>query len=142
MPTTVHPIAYGHLRAVNLSFDQAIQELEAALKKEGFGVLFQLDMKEKFKEKLGVDFSRYVILGACNPAIAYRAVQQEIALGLLLPCNAVVYEQGGRIVAGVVDASKMLSIVGRPEMQEMAEQVNGKLRRALESVPGAADQTA
>ena len=88
----------------------------------------------KLKEKLGVDFPRYVILGACNPPIAHQALQQEINLGLLLPCNVVVYEHDGAVRVGAVDAVKMLSVVGNPAMEGMARQVNEKLRRAVDSV--------
>jgi uncharacterized protein (DUF302 family) len=127
-------IEYGYVREVGLRFEEAVTKIEAALKTEGFGVLSQIDIQAKLKEKLGVEFPRYVILGACNPAIAYQALQEEINLGLLLPCNAVVYEQGGRIHVGVVDAAKMLSVVGNPAMEGMAQQVNEKLRRAVDHV--------
>jgi uncharacterized protein (DUF302 family) len=127
-------IEYGYVREVGLRFEEAVTKIEAALKTENFGVLSQIDIQAKLKEKLGVEFPRYVILGACNPAIAFQALQEEINLGLLLPCNAVVYEQGGRIHVGVVDATKMLSIVGNPAMEGMAQQVNEKLRRAVDHV--------
>jgi uncharacterized protein (DUF302 family) len=127
-------IEYGYVREVGLRFEEAVTKIEAALKTEGFGVLSQIDIQAKLKEKLGVEFPRYVILGACNPAIAYQALQEEINLGLLLPCNAVVYEQSGRIHVGVVDAAKMLSVVGNPAMEGMAQQVNEKLRRAVDHV--------
>jgi uncharacterized protein (DUF302 family) len=127
-------IQYGYVRDVALSFEEAIAKTEAALKTEGFGVLCQIDIQAKLKEKLGVDFPRYVILGACNPPIAHQALQQEINLGLLLPCNVVVYEQGGAVRVGAVDALKLLSVVGNPAMEVMARQVNEKLRRAVDSV--------
>jgi uncharacterized protein (DUF302 family) len=127
-------IEYGYVREVGLRFEEAVTKIEAALKTEGFGVLCQIDIQAKLKDKLGIEFPRYLILGACNPAIAYQALQEEINLGLLLPCNAVVYEQGGRIHVGVVDAAKMLSVVGNPAMEAMALQVNEKLRRAVDAV--------
>jgi len=127
-------IEYGYVREVGVGFEEAVTRVEAALKTEGFGVLCQIDIQAKFKEKLGIEFPRYLILGACNPAIAYRALQEEINLGLLLPCNAVVYEQGGRIHVGVVDAAKMLSVVGNPAMEAMARQVNEQLHRAVDRV--------
>ena len=127
-------IEYGYVREVSLPFEEAIAKTEAALKAEGFGVLCQIDLRAKLKEKLGVDFPRYVILGACNPPIAYQALREEINLGLLLPCNAVVYEQGEQVWVGVVDAAKMLSIVGNAAMEGMAREVNEKLRRAVDSV--------
>jgi uncharacterized protein (DUF302 family) len=131
-------IGYGHVRRTGLPFDRAVQELEAALKIEGFGVLFQLDMQAKFREKLGVEFGRYIILGACKPAVAYEALQEEIGLGLLLPCNAVVFEHDGAVNIGVVDAGKMLSIVGNPSMAPMAQTVNESLQRAVDKAAMAA----
>jgi uncharacterized protein (DUF302 family) len=125
---------YGYVRRVPLSFHQAVAKAEAALKEEGFGVLCQIDIQAKLKEKLGVDFPQYVILGACNPPLAHHALQREIDLGLLLPCNVIVYQQGEEIRVGAVDAVKMLSIVGNPGMEPMARQVNEKLRRAIDSI--------
>ena len=125
---------YGYVVPVNLPFDQAVEQLEQGLKQEGFGVLCRIDIQAKLKEKLGVDFPRYIILGACNPPIAHQALQQEFNLGLLLPCNAVVYQREGRTYAGVVDAAKMLAIVGDSSLEQMAQSVNEKLRRALDCV--------
>ncbi len=130
---------YGDVRPTNFSFDETISKLEAALKNEGFGVLTKIDIQAKLKEKLGVQSPRYIILGACNPPIAHRALEQDVNLGLLLPCNAVVYERDGRIYAGVVDAARMLSITGHPQMEPLAREVNDRLRRALDAVaPSAA----
>jgi len=128
-------LKYGYVRPVAMSFEDALAGMEAALKAEGFGVLCQIDIQAKLKEKLGLTFPRYVILGACNPPLAHQALEQEIDLGLLLPCNAVIYEKDGRVWAGAVDAAKMLSVVGNPEMSSMAEEVNGKLRRVVDSLP-------
>jgi uncharacterized protein (DUF302 family) len=125
---------YGYVRTVPFSFFEAVAKTEEALKNEGFGVLCQIDIQAKLKEKLGVDFPRYVILGACNPPLAHDALRQEINLGLLLPCNAIVYEEAGKVWVGAVDAVKMLSVVGRPEMDSMARGVNEKLRRAVDSL--------
>lgn len=127
-------LKYGYVRPVALSFDDAVAKLEAALKTEGFGVLCHIDIQAKLREKLGVEFPRYVILGACNPPLAHQALQQEVNLGLLLPCNAVVYEKDGAVWAGVVDAARMLSVVENPAMNPMAEQVNQKLRRAVDAL--------
>ena len=117
-----------------MSFDDAVARIEGALKTEGFGVLCQIDIQAKLKEKLGVDFPRYVILGACNPPLAQQALQRDINLGLLLPCNVVVYEEGGQVHVGAVDAVRMLSVANHPEMEGLARQVNEKLRHALDSV--------
>ncbi len=128
---------YGYVRAVNLGFEETVARMEDALKAEGFGVLCRIDIRAKLKEKLGVDFPPYVILGACNPPLAHMALESEVNLGLLLPCNAVVYEHEGRVWAGAIDAAKMLAIVGNPAMEPMAVQVNEKLRRAVDSAAAA-----
>jgi uncharacterized protein (DUF302 family) len=125
---------YGFSKAVNLPYPEAVEKTRAALKEEGFGVLCEIDIKEKLKEKLGVDFRNYVILGACNPTLAYETLQQELNIGLLLPCNVVVYEDAGRTVVAAIDAARMLSVVGNPKLTATAEVVNEKLRRAVESI--------
>ena len=127
-------IGYGYVREVTLEFEEAVIKIEAALKTEGFGVLCQIDIQAKLKEKLGVDFPRYVILGACNPPLAQQALQKDINLGLLLPCNTVVYEDGGQVHVGAVDALRMLSVANDPDMEGLAREVNEKLRRALDTV--------
>jgi uncharacterized protein (DUF302 family) len=128
------PCPYGEVRTTNLSFADAVAKLEEALKTEGFGVLCNIDIQAKLKEKLRVDYPRYAILGACNPPLAQQALERDVNLGLLLPCNAVVYEQGAQVMVGVVDPVAMLSIAKRPEMEGIARQVNEKLRRALDRV--------
>ena len=128
------PTGYGYVRVVPLSFSDAVSKAEAALKEQGFGVLCQIDIQSKLKEKLGVEFPSYERLGACNPPLAHHALQQEINLGLLLPCNVIVYEQGNEVRVGAVDAAKMLSVVGKPSMEPLATEVNTKLRRAIDDV--------
>lgn len=133
----MHPainLEYGYGRMLELSFDLAVERTREVLKSEGFGVLCEIDIQEKLKEKLGVDFTKYKILGACNPSLAYQALQQEMNIGLLLPCNAVVYEKDGKSFAAVIDAKKMLSIVGNAPLESVAGQVNEKLRRVIDSL--------
>ncbi len=125
---------YGYGRIVDLPFDAAVQRARDSLKSQGFGVLCEIDIKEKLKEKLGVDFANYVILGACNPPLAYQALQQEMDLGLLLPCNVVVYEKGGKSYVAAIDAARMLSIVGNVALEATAGQVNEKLRRVIDNL--------
>jgi uncharacterized protein (DUF302 family) len=127
-------IEFGYGRSVDLPFEQAIERVTGTLKEEGFGVLARIDIHEKLKEKLGVDFRKYAILGACNPPIAYRSLELEPNLGLLLPCNVVVYESDGGMVVAAIDAKKMLSIVGNPALEDAAAQVNEKLQRAIDKV--------
>jgi uncharacterized protein (DUF302 family) len=132
--TAKSPISYGYSRVIDAPYPQAVERTRQALKNEGFGVLCEIDMKEKLKEKLGVDFRNYVILGACNPPLAYQALQEELNLGLLLPCNVIVYEQESGSLVAAIDADKMLSVVGNPAMTEVAKQVNEKLHRVIDSL--------
>jgi uncharacterized protein (DUF302 family) len=126
---------YGFSKTVDLPYEDALEKARAALKAEGFGVLCEIDIKEKLKEKLGVDFRNYVILGACNPPLAYKTLQQEISIGLLLPCNVVVYEtdEAGKSVVAAIDAETMLSVVGanNAAINAVATEVNEKLQRVV-----------
>ena len=126
--------SYDYSRTLDASYSEAVARAREALKAEGFGVLCEIDIKEKLKEKLGVDFRNYVILGACNPALAYQTLQEEINIGLLLPCNVIVCEQDGRSVVAAVDAARMLSVVGNPKLESTAGQVNEKLRRVIDNL--------
>jgi uncharacterized protein (DUF302 family) len=126
---------YGFSKTVDLPFEEAVEKARVSLKEEGFGVLCEIDIKEKLKEKLGVDFRHYVILGACNPPLAYKTLQQEISIGLLLPCNVVVYEtdEAGKSVVAAIDAKTMLSVVGtnNATINAVATEVNEKLQRVV-----------
>ena len=130
----LHKPQYGYGREVALDFTQTIERAKLTLKEEGFGVLCEIDIKAKLKEKLGVEFRNYVILGVCNPPIAHQALQSELNLGLLLPCNVVIYESNDRSAVVAIDAEKMLSIVGNPALSEAAVQVNARLRRAVDRI--------
>ena len=125
---------YGYRQTLAVSFVDAIERTKEALKSEGFGVLCEIDIKEKLKEKLGVDFRNYTILGACNPPLAYQTLQADLDVGLLLPCNVIVYEQNGKVVVSAIDAEKMMTIVNNPALETMAKQVNTKLRRVIDSL--------
>ena len=134
---TAEELKYGFSRTIDADFEEAIEKTREALKDEGFGVLSEIRLDEKLKEKLGVDFRRYIILGACNPPLAYETLQQDINIGLLLPCNVVVYEaeDKNRSVVAAIDAKAMLSVVGESaEIEKTAGEVNERLRRAIESV--------
>lgn len=130
-------LKYGFAREVSATFEDAAERTREALKAEGFGVLSEIRMDEKFKEKLGVDFRNYLILGACNPPLAYKTVQEDINIGLLLPCNVVVYEADDKnnSVVAAIDAGAMMSVVGdKAEIKEVATEVNEKLQKALEAI--------
>lgn len=133
----VKQIEYGFSRKVETEFEETIERTREALKEEGFGVLSEIRLDEKLKEKLGVDFRRYVILGACNPPLAYKTLQEDINIGLLLPCNVIVYEADdkNKSVVAAVDAQAMLSVVGEnPAMNEVANEVNERLQRVIEQI--------
>lgn len=130
-------LKYGFVREVPLKFDDAVERTREALNSEGFGVLSEIRMDEKFREKLGVEFRKYIILGACNPPLAYKTVQEDINIGLLLPCNVIVYEvdDAANSVVAAVDARAMMSVVGKGgDIQNVAEEVNEKLARALNAI--------
>jgi uncharacterized protein (DUF302 family) len=127
-------VGYGYGRSFDMKFQTAVQQARESLKSEGFGVLCEIDIKDKLKEKLGVEFTNYLILGACNPPLAYNALQQEMNIGLLLPCNVVVYEKDGRSFVAAVDAAKMLSVVENAALEPTARQVNEKLRRVIDKI--------
>jgi len=134
MPSLKHE--YGIRRRVELPFDIAVQKTKAALQAQGFGVLSEIDLKAKLKEKLGVDFKRYLILGACNPPLAYKALQAEPEIGLLLPCNVIVYEldEHASIVAAI-DPDSMTAIIGdNRAVEEVARDARKRLEAALAAV--------
>jgi uncharacterized protein (DUF302 family) len=126
--------SYGYHRVLDIPWNTAVQRVKEALVAEGFGVLCEIDISQKLKEKLEIEFYRYLILGACNPSRARQALEEEPDLGLLLPCNVVVYEREGRVVVSAIDADKMLSIVGNPRLEIVAKQINEKLRRVIDSI--------
>ena len=127
-------MSYGISKTVSLSFEQAIKKVTEELKKEGFGVLTTMDMKETLKKKIDVDIPRYTILGACNPQFANKALQIEKEIGLLLPCNVLVYEQNGSVIVSAFDPSAMDKIVSNPAIQPLSEEVQQRLLRVVEAL--------
>ena len=118
-----------------MTYEQAIEIAKEALQKEGFGVLTEIDVKETLKKKLDVDFRQYVILGACNPPLAYRGFQAEPDIGLLLPCNVIVYEEDAtRSRVAILDPAVQLSITGRKDIEPLANEAKQKLERALAAI--------
>ena len=128
-------MSYHISRTVDMSFDDAVSKVTEELKKEGFGILTEMDVKATLKEKLDVDFREYVILGTCNPPFAYEALKREDKVGILLPCNVVVQEHGaGNVEVSAVDPLTAMEIARNPNLQELGKQVHGKLKSAIESV--------
>ncbi len=128
-------ISYGFTKESNLSFEKVREVVAEELKKEGFGILTEIDLQEKFKEKLGVDFKRYVILGACSPPNAYKSVQAEENIGLMLPCNVIVYEQSDRTVLSVVRPTVAMQMIDNAELKSVAELVEKKLKNVFDAIP-------
>jgi len=125
---------YGFSKTLNLSYERAIEKVTDELKKEGFGVLTLIDVKDTLKKKIGVDFKKYAILGACNPALAHKALLTEEELGLLLPCNVIIYEKEDRTAVSVFNPMTMTKIVDNETLRPFAEEVNEKLAKVLEAV--------
>lgn len=128
---------YGIHVTVDCSMEEAEQKAIGALKAEGFGVLTEIDVQAVLKKKIDVDRKPYKILGACNPVLANKALQAEPDLGLLLPCNVVIREEDdGTITVAIVDPAAMFSVVDKPEMEAMANEVRGKFERIMAAVKG------
>ena len=125
---------YGFSKTVDMSYEQTIERVTAELKKEGFGVLTSIDVKETLKQKINVDFKKYAILGACNPPIAHKALQTEEELGLLLPCNVIVYEKDDKTRVSIFDPMVMTWILENDLMKPIATEVQERLQRVLKAI--------
>lgn len=126
--------AYGLTTRLDLPHEEAVERTRAALREEGFGVLTEIDVKATLKKKLDADFRKYVILGGCNPPLAHRALQAELEIGLLLPCNIIVYEEDGGAVVSAIDPTVAMSIAESPSLEEVAATVQAKLNRVIEAL--------
>jgi len=127
--------SFGIQKTLDVPFDDALAKVPEALKAEGFGVLTEIDVKETLKKKLDVDFRRYRILGACNPPFAHQSLSHSLDVGMLLPCNVVVYEtDDGRTVVSAVDPMQTMAVQGDDAMKPIASAVQEKLRKVIESL--------
>jgi uncharacterized protein (DUF302 family) len=126
--------SYGFTKELNKPYEAVIEEVTAALKKEGFGILTEINIKDKLKEKLGDEFRKYVILGACSPANAYKSLQVEENIGLMLPCNVIVYERGGKTVLSVIRPTIAMQMIENAELRQVAENVESQLKQAFDTV--------
>ena len=128
-------MSYYFSKIINESFDKAIMKVVISLKNEGFGLLTEIDVKETLKKKLDVDFQKYRILGACNPAFAYKALKAEDKIGTMLPCNVIVQEiSEGQAEVAAVDPVASMKAIENPALLEIANQVQEKLRKVIESL--------
>lgn len=126
---------YGFWKVVNLGYDEAIKKVTEELKKEGFGVLTEIDVKATLKKKLDVDFKPYKILGACNPAYAHQALQSEEQIGLMLPCNVIIYvNDNGKTIVAAIDPVASMTAVGNAALEVHAQEVRTKLQRVIQAM--------
>ena len=125
---------YGMKKEVNLNYDEAVQKAREELQKEGFGILTEIDVKATLKKKIDVDVDKYIILGACNPGFAHKALQAEQDLGLMLPCNTIVYENKGKVFVAAIKPTIQMEKIGNPKLNDVAVQVEEKLRKVIDSI--------
>jgi uncharacterized protein (DUF302 family) len=123
--------SYSISKRISVPYEEAVEKTKAALKEEGFGVLTEIDVRKTMKEKLDVDFRKYVILGSCNPNLAHRALEAEIEIGLLLPCNVIVYEEDGGSVVAAQNPEAALGVVGNPGLEPVAREARAKLEQVI-----------
>ncbi|MDH5596486.1 MAG: DUF302 domain-containing protein [Candidatus Peregrinibacteria bacterium] len=126
--------SYGFSREVDLEFSVAVESAKEALAANGFGVLTTIDVKAKMKEKLGEEMDEYIILGACHPQSAFRALNEETEIGLLLPCNVIVYRKDDSTFAAVISPTKAMHMIEKPGLAEVAKAVEERLKTMLESL--------
>jgi uncharacterized protein (DUF302 family) len=124
----------GFQSKLNLPYEAALVKVTEALKAEGFGVLTSIDVKETMKKKLDVDFRKYTILGACNPPLANKALTARPDVGLLLPCNVIVYEAGDATVVNIIDPISMTNFIQDPALESVAEEARQRLKRVSEAI--------
>jgi uncharacterized protein (DUF302 family) len=127
-------MSLGICKTLDAPFDEVLARVPQALSSEGFGVLTEIDVQATLKKKLDVDFRRYRILGACNPAFAHRALEHSLEIGMLMPCNVIVYEADGKTVVSAVDPMQTIAAQGDPAVRPIAEEVRRKLERVIASL--------
>ena len=127
-------INYSFTKELNIPYRKVIELVRDSLEKEGFGVLTEIDVQKKMKEKLGIDMKKYIILGACNPPDAYKAILTEENIGLMLPCNVIVYEKDGKTTLSFIRPTVAMQMVDNAELQKVSEEVEGKLKKAFDAV--------
>lgn len=125
---------YGYKKETNYDFETTLSRTTEELQKEGFGVLTEIDVKATFKKKLNVEFKNYKILGACNPSSAYEALQVENDIGLMLPCNIIVYEEKGKSYVSAILPTVGMSIVDNKALEKIAEKIEEKLKRVIDKI--------
>ncbi|MCF7859232.1 MAG: DUF302 domain-containing protein [Candidatus Cloacimonetes bacterium] len=125
---------YGYSKKSGASFDNTIKKVKEELQKEGFGILTEIDVKATFKNKLNVDFENYIILGACNPPNAYKSLQAEIQIGLMLPCNVIVYQKDNAVFASAVLPTVAMGMIENDSLKEVAMNIESKLKKVIDKL--------
>ena len=125
---------YSYTKQVPLSFQEAKEKTTAALAQEGFGILTEIDVKAALKKKLGVEYGEYVILGACNPPFAYQALQAEKEIGLFMPCNVIIYEDGGKTFISAILPTVTIGAINNPSLVDIAKTVEEKLKKVINNI--------
>lgn len=127
-------LKYGYSKNVNYSFKEALERTTKALQEQGFGVQAEINISSALREKLGIEVPQQIILGACNPQLAHKALQAEPEIGLLLPCNVTVRQDGHQVRVAVIDAERLMDFVGNPELKPIAEEAKRRLQAVLERI--------
>jgi uncharacterized protein (DUF302 family) len=125
---------YGFVRELDTDFESAVEAVKNSLREEGFNILMAIDVRAKLQDKLGIDFEKYVILGACDPVTAHKALMVEENIGLMLPCNVIVYEHDGKAIVGVIRPTVAMEMIDNPDLRRIAKDVERRLRRVIDSV--------
>ncbi len=124
----------GFHSTLNMPYETALEKITEALKVEGFGILTNIDVKETMKKKLDVDFRKYTILGACNPPLAHKALTARPDVGLLLPCNVIVYEEGDTTIVNIIDPMSMTNFIQDPALEAVADEARQRLKRVSDAI--------
>ena len=127
-------MSYGKSKQVSMDFVEAVEKTRQELQKEGFGVMTEIDVKATLKKKLDVDYDNYMILGACNPQFAYKALQAEKEIGLMMPCNVIVYGKDGKVFVSAIRPTNAMSMIDNEELKKVAEQAEEKLSKVIDNI--------
>ncbi len=127
-------IEYGFVKELDIDFESALETVKNSLREEGFNILTAIDVQEKFRDKLGVDFHKYMILGACDASSAHKALMVEEDIGLMLPCNVVVYESDGKVTAAAIRPTVAMQMIDNPDLRRIAKDVERRLKRVIDSL--------
>jgi uncharacterized protein (DUF302 family) len=125
---------YGFVKELDADFESTVEAVKDALREEGFSILVAIDVREKLREKLGIDFEKYIILGACDPASAHKALMAEENIGLMLPCNVVVYESDGKAVVAAIRPAVAMQMIDNPDLRRIAKDIERRLKHVIDAL--------